>query len=370
MTNLGSVPRRDFLALFAAASVVRAQTPRSIQLDSVRADVLAYCEAVRDKEGPYGCYRGGIGQRPDLYASCDVAEIRAIMGENLQSTLPEQHRRQWIGHINSYVENRPDRPADGSYFDSHGHSALHANGMVISAFGVLEGRQVQPVRLYGEFSTPEKVAAWLEKIDWSKQWQSSHLFWGGMIPFSFSRSCAPGWKDVVFKWLNANLDPKTGWWRRGTPHADRHQPLGGSVHILPMYQHHRQPFPYPERVIDSVLALQLGNGRWLETPDVHVMNYLELDALYAFEYMRSLVPAYRRSDIAKSVERYVNLVVKYYNDRKAELFTLHPHMVLAVAGTLGLLQRLAPEQVIGSNRWTDIFTDKRFYNTASVEVQG
>ena len=151
--------------------------------------------------------------------------------------------------------------------------------MVIGALGVLGGRQLQPVRLYDGFSTPEKAVPWLEAIDWKQQWRASHLFWGGMVPFSLSGKCSAEWSKTVLAWLNDNLDPQTGWWRRGVPPADRHQTLGGSVHILPLYQHHEYAFPYPERVIDSVLALQLENGRWLDTADVHVMSYLELDAL-------------------------------------------------------------------------------------------
>jgi hypothetical protein len=345
-----------------------AELSTPLRLDLVQADVMGYCEAVRDKQGPYGCYRGGAGARPDLYASCDVAEMRAIMGEGLNNSLSDPQRRQWIHHINSFVDRRPDRPADGGYFDTHGHSTLHANGMVLSALGTLGGRQALPVRLYDEFNRPENVVAWLEKIDWTNQWRASHLFWGGMIPFSLSRHCPPGWTDVVFSWLNANLDPRSGWWRRGTPHADRHQPLGGSVHILPLYQHHGRPFPYPERVIDSVLSLQLENGRWLDTADVHVMSYLELDALYALEYMRSLAPDYRRSDISRSAERYARLVTTYYQSSRTELFSLHPHLVLAAVGTFGLLQRLAPDRVVAKARWTDIFSDRRFYNTRAVEA--
>ena len=237
------------------------------------------------------------------------------------------------------------------------------------ALGALGGRQKLPVRLYDGFSTGEKAIAWLEKIDWSHQWQASHLLWGGAIPFSFSRHCPPGWHDQVFAWLNRNLDPQTGWWRRGTPHADRHQPLGGSAHILPLYQHHRRPFPYPERVIDSVLALQLENGRWLATKDIHVMGYLELDALYALDYMSSLTPNYRSTEIRVSVRRYARLVTQYYANKRAELFSLHPHLVLAAVGTFGLLPKLAPDEVIGNVKWTDIFNDPRFYRTQAVEVE-
>jgi hypothetical protein len=146
-----------------------------------------------------------------------------------------------------------------------------------------------------------------------------------------------------------SLDPQTGWWRRGTPHADRHQPLGGSVHILPLYQRHRRPFPYRERVIDSVLALQLENGRWLAAKDIHVMGYLELDALYALDYMRTLAPNYRSTEIRASVRSYVRLVAQYYANKRTELLSLHPHPLLAAVGTFGLLQKLAPDEVIGTS---------------------
>lgn len=360
--------RRRFCGILGAAPALGAITPRALRLEAVQSDMLGYGERLADKEGPYGCYRAGVHRRPDLYASCDIAWMRPIMGEDLRQSLSETQRREWIGHINSFVDRRAGGPDDGSYFDTHGHSTLHANGMVIGALAVIGGRQAAPVRLYDEFSTPEKATAWLERIDWKNQWRASHLLWGGLLAYSRSSRCRAGWLDTVFSWLDANLDPRTGWWRRGVEPADRHQTLGGSVHILPMYQHHGHRFPYPERVIDSVLALQLENGRWLQTADIHVMSYLELDALYALEYMRSLVPEYRRPDIRSAIERYFRLVSKYYGERRTELFNLHPHNVLAAVGTFGLLQRLAPDLLTGKVQWTDIFSDARFYNTSGVEA--
>ena len=50
-----------------------------------------------------------------------------------------------------------------------------------------------------------------------------------------------------------------------------------------MYEHHGRDFPQPERLIDSVVELQLPNGRWLDRPGPHAMHYLELDALYALK---------------------------------------------------------------------------------------
>lgn len=335
-----------------------------VDLNRVREHLLQYSERLLDRDGPYGCYRTPNGGKPDLYATCDIALMRAIMGEDL-TALPKDKREQWIAYINSFINQTAK---DGRYTDTYGHSALHANGMVISALGALGGRQPLPVRLYDAFDTVNSIESWLEQIDWVNQWQASHLFWGGMIAFSFSSRCRTEWLDAVIAWLDRNLDPATGWWRVGVPHADRHQPLGGSVHILPIYQHHGYAFPYPEKVIDSVLGMQLPAGRWLNGSSVHVVSYLELDALYALSFMRQLAPAYRKDEIQRSVSRYADLVERYYEEQREGLYQFHPHPLLAVIGTLGLLQQFEPERFRDDRMWTDIFNDPRFYRTSDVEI--
>ena len=342
--------------------------PNPFQLAAVREDVYRFIESRQDRDGVYGAYRASPRGRTDLYSSCDMAWIRAILGEDLLA-LPPGQRQEWHAHINGFSNQHYGQPTDGSYFDRFGSSKLHANGMVIGALAVLGGRQKHPVKLYADFDSEEKVGVWLENIDWKMQWSGSHQFWGGMHCYSFSSRCTPAWRERVFQWLDQNVDEKTGWWRKGVPHFDRHQPLGGSVHIVPVYEHHARRFPYPERVVDSVLALQLPNGRWHDYPgSKHVMGYLELDALYALLVMQRWAPGYRKEDIRRGVEKYGGLVADYYATSQAELYQQHPHQVLAAVGAFGLLQQLAPERFVDSVRWTDIFTDARFYNTAAVEV--
>jgi hypothetical protein len=345
-------------------------------LPPVRQWVLARCEALRDADGPYGAYRGGPGRRTDLYASADVALIRAIMGEDLRATLDEHRRRQWIEHINSFARESWAEPElrDGSYVDTLGHSHLHANGMVIGALGALGGRQPHPVRLYQPFDTPRKAVAWLDgSMDWRMQWPGSHRLWGGLLCFSLSSACDDGWRDAVFAWLDRNLDPATGWWRRGVPHGDRHQALGGSVHILPIYQLHGRRFPLPERVVDSVLALQLPEGHWnqgMATGGGHPVGYLELDALYAYAFARGLAPDHRADEVAASVARYADALVGAWSRlRDREAARWHPHQLLALVGTLGLLNRLAPERFPDDRAWTDIFSDPALYRVREVEAQ-
>ncbi|HVU25690.1 MAG TPA: hypothetical protein VHE13_16285 [Opitutus sp.] len=344
---------------------------RPFALARVRADVLEYCERLRDRDGRCGAYRMAPRARCDLYASCDVAIMRTIMGEDLRTTVAVADRMEWSDHINSFARHDFGTAGDGSYGDTMGHSPLHANGMVIGALGVLGGWQAHPVRLYDDFAAPGRVGPWLESLDWRCAWRASHLFWGGVHCFSCSVQATLAWLEATFAWLNANLDPRTGWWRAGTAFADRHQGLGGAAHLLPLYEHHGWEFPLPERVIDSVLALQQPRGSWLEPRNAdehrHVMHYLELDALYALVLMRRFAPGYRRADIAAAAARYGALVGDYYARHAKELFALHPHLVLAAVGVFGGLQRLLPEMFVDDVGWTDIFSDRRFYRTCAVE---
>ncbi len=334
----------------------------TLALSEVREQVNDHFRSLLIKGSPYGAY---AADATDLYASCDVAIARHIMGESLTKTLSASRCREWIAYINTYQQ-----PADGSYTERYNHSKLHANGMTIGALGVLGGRQKYPVQLYEAFDTVEKVGPWLEQINWAQQWGASHLFWGGIHCYSLSRECDPAWLAYVFQWLDDNLDEQTGWWREGTVYTDRHQPLGGSVHILPLYQHHGRTFPYPERIIDSVLALQLPNGRWLNRAKDRdqIMHYLELDALYALRYLGTLAPGYRENDVMKAVNRYADLVHTYWNQPSPTWPKLHPHRILSMVGTFGLLQKLLPDRFTDQVAWTDIFSDIQLYNTAAVEA--
>jgi hypothetical protein len=327
-------------------------------LSRIRSEASAYAETLRVPSGAAGIYRTPQSPEADMYASCDMAIMRTIMGEDLRTTLTADQRNDWIAHVNSFAL------PDGNYQRYTHLSFEHANGMVIGALGVLGGRQKHPVQLYNAFDTPGKVESWLERIDWREQWSGAHLFWGGMHCFSMSSRCTEAWRRAVFDWLDAELDPQTGWWRKGVPHAPRVQalqPLGGGAHIWPVYQHHHRRFPFPERVIDSILALQKSDGSWLGYG-----NYMELDALYGLAYMSSLAPQYRREDILAAAHRHGRGLVRAWPDFLAG----HPdlHWLLGAVGGFGLLNQLLPGVYHDERPWTDIFSDKRLYQTAKVET--
>lgn len=334
-------------------------------LGAIRATLNAHLDSLRAPNAPYGHYQMKQGGRVELYAATDAAISRTVMGENLQQSLSPADRQAWISHINSFAQ------PDGTYTDlpeSAGlwHSPEHRNGMVIGALGPLGGRQPRPVSLYDRFDTAAKIGPWLESVNWCQFWTGSHVFWGGMHCFSLSARCTQAWQAAAFAWLDANLDPVSGWWRKGVLHdgnAERQEleGLGGGCHIWPIYQHLGRAFPCPTQVIDSILNMQKPDGSWL-----NFGNYMELDALYGLKYMGSLAPQHRRGDIAQAVERHGRLVA----ERWPAFLAGNPnqHMILALCGAFGLLQQHAPDTWRDSNTWSDIFSDPKLYQTRAVET--
>ncbi len=326
-----------------------------MELQNVQREVLAYAETLRVKNKPYGCYRSAPDKETTFYASCDVAIMRTVMGEDLQKSLTARQRKEWIETLNGYAQT------DGSYQRYTHHSYLHANGMVIGALGVLGGKQKHPIKLYNDFNTVAKIVPWLEnKVDWKGQWSGSHLFWGGMHCFSLSKKCTDAWRAKAFDWLDAHLDPQTGWWHKDVPTTEVER-LGGACHIWPIYQHNHRTFPYPRQVIDRLLKMQRRDGSW----HGHYPSYLEMDALYGLAYMTSLAPKHREIEIRKAVEKHARYTQKGYAPFMAQKMDLHN--TLSVVSRFGLLNQLLPKAFPTPTPWTDIFSDIRLYQTGKVE---
>lgn len=349
-------PLTAFLIIATISLSTTALGQEKLNLGDARKEVLDYLETLLVPGKPYGCYRLNPGGEADIYATCDVVMIRTLMGEDLTKTLTTDQRQQWIDYINSFAQE------NGEYKGGR-HSKEHRNGMVVAALGPLGGKQKYPVKFYEEYNTPAEITQWLEKFDWKNQWTESHLFWGGMMAYSMSKQATKKWRKEVFKWLNTNLDPNTGQWRKGVKSSNKYQWIGGGAHIWPIYQLLNKPFPYPKQAIDGILEIQQKDGSWIS----RWPNYLDLDALYGLTFMTSYASDYRRPDIAKAVTLQGNHAIKTWKGF-VKAVPVDTHRLLAAVSILGLLQQLDPERFPDTVKWTDIFSDARFYKTRQVEI--
>ncbi len=128
-----------------------------------------------------------------------------------------------------------------------------------------------------------------------------------------------------------------------------------------MYEHNGHRFPYPERVIDSILGMQKQDGSWMRFG-----GYMDLDALYGLKFMSTLSPEYRHAEVLNAARRQgKGLVERWAAFREAKPDI---HQLLAAVGGFGLLQQLLPETYVDDAKWTDIFSDPALYRVKEVEV--
>ena len=330
-----------------------------LDLGQIRRHMDAYAQAHLDRDGRYGSYRKLPRERCDLYASTDMAIARTIMGEDLRA-LPQEQRAEWIARTSiertGAIPIRSGTPPCTPTAWSSARWAHWAAGKSIPAGSTTISA--------GPNRSPRGWSASIGCANGPPPTGS-----GGMLCYSFSKSCTQEWKDAVRQWLLDNSDEATGYWRKGVVPGDRHQALGGFVHIVPIFEHQGWAHPYLERAVDSVLALQLPDGPWFSGKAVFCATYLDLDALYVLAYAQRTMPDYRGTDIRLACRRYLSAILRDYASHGDALYGQHPHHILAAVGVFGLLQQLLPDMVRDDRAWTDIFSDRRFYQTEAVECE-
>lgn len=336
---------------------VSGQEKQVFFLPEAREQILIYVESLLPENAKTGHYKIKPAGQQDIYACIDAAIIYEIVGINLKQEFTGEERNEWIRHINSFANK------DGTY-NGNRSSFYHRNSNVIAALALLGGKQKNRVSLYKDLDEVAEIAPWLEQVDWVKQWGASHAIKGGILCYSMSSRCTEEWKTEVFRWLDANLDPKSGYWRVGVLHHNKYQGVGGGSHIWPLYQHLEHTFPYPEKVIDEILKLQKPTGSFIDG-EKFTSSFFDLDALYGLWYMKSLTPDYRKLDIKKAADNLGNFWITNYKS----FLESDPdmHAVVALAGTFGLLQKMLPCRFYDEKQWSDIFSDIRFYRTDLVE---
>ncbi len=301
-------------------------------LEAVRDGVREWYRRLQAPDQPYGAYRLNPGIQPDLYASADVAWIRWMMDD--LDALSDAERREWIGFIQA--QQNPD----GSYRHLTRHIATHAFCHATGALNMLKGRQKFAPRFLDKYRDVDGIDRWLNGIDWQHPWGASHDIWGAGVPLACTDSTPQPWRDALFAWLDAQVDPKTGMWRRGVQYDRPLEALGGAFHIWPIYAALGRDLPYPERIIDSVLAMQWANGSFDGG-----FGYGNMDAVWVLAYLTKRC-SHRRSEVRRALERSLAGLMRAYAARHRRWLG-DAHSTESRVAALAILSTVLPDQIRG-----------------------
>jgi len=250
---------------------------------------------VQDVQGDFGLYANPVDY--DLYGMIDAAYVLYTVG-----LLPERTSRASRAEWARRILDCQDGDGWFSRRNLRGHSREHATAYAIGALRLLEVEpdedyvsQLKPLlAIKPLLSNRTQLERWLsvldfrlsprsilqKKLGWHYIWRGSHV--GGGIPAAVGMAGRvveawwPGevnvekWFGWYFDWLNTHASATTGYWQRAAWNLLYRKPtlidMAGAVHFFWLYDALRRPFPYPEAVVASTLALQRENGLYKSHP--------------------------------------------------------------------------------------------------------
>jgi hypothetical protein len=321
--------------------------PTAFDLDEVGQLVEQQLADLDSGEGP-GQYRWNPGDaEAQLYSSADVAWIRWIM--DATDELPADERAGWIAYLQSY-----QLETDGRYAGANVTDDLHALAHVTGALRMLGGGHRYPVTFIDDLLQPVAIGPWLDGRDWFYQWGSSCAIWGLGLAALSTESTSSEWRTAFFDWLDAELDPEIGAWRRGHDVNAPVDYVGGGFHLWTLYTLEGRPIPYPERVIDTVLAVQSADGDWSRS-----FGCGTLDGVWILAQLKD-ESDYRGHDVDVALRRSLHGMMELVD--RGIFHETASHGLLSRVATMALLQRALPGELASEHPWRDPWTNPSLFD--------
>jgi hypothetical protein len=228
------------------------------------------------------------GTRYQVRPQADAIEIADMLLGSAPPQLPAEQQIDWLRSLQDpktglLPEIEPDgtpgpAPSPGLNGLLEGGTSYHILS-VGYALDVLGSSFTHPIRTVSEAEPAElidfaNILPWQERA-WSAGSQLDGLGTALRWNLPAGETGRPGTVEALFGWMGLNADPQTGMW--GKPDgSDLLQVVNGFYRASRgTYAQFGQPLPYPERVVDTVLAHARGQ-RYVAPERQNACNILDI----------------------------------------------------------------------------------------------
>lgn len=220
--------------------------------------------------GEAGRYKSCIHGKETLYASCFAAMIYHYLGE--LDNFGDKYLFDWANYILSFQEKDmgyfvgPEISQGKLLSEAHTkeHLSEHLTAHVLPTVDILGFMPRNKLIFAEKYLDAHYLVRWLNERNWTKAWIEGNnlLFVGQFLLFFLEKQKIQEAKkslDILFEWLDKQIDPLTGLW--GTNgNCDIPSAMYGGYHQLLLYYYCCHEYRYSEKLIDIVLSLQHFDG--------------------------------------------------------------------------------------------------------------
>lgn len=187
-------------------------------------------------ENPYGC--------------ADAANLLYTLGR-----FPAPERESWVARLRALQD-----PATG-FFRETTHHEIHTTAHCLGALELFDALPAHPLAALAPLRAPGGIESFLDGLDWAgAPWTEAHRGAGAHAALVLAGEAGADFEDRYFGWLSAEVDPATGLLRAGrvdpSPAGGVFPHLAGTFHYLFNFEHARRPWPHPEALVDTCLAVR------------------------------------------------------------------------------------------------------------------
>jgi hypothetical protein len=280
----------------------------------------------------------------DLYGTADAAIILYTLGE-----LPTYGKEQqaWVEALQSFQDKT------SGLFPGAGHHAIHGTAFAISTLELLDAKPLHPITELHHLKQREELISFMDSLNWQNQpWSESQKGAGIYASLVLSDSVNAEWEDWYFNWLWEQADPVTGLWRKGmiveettgVRGAPLFHHLAGSFHYLFNLDYRKKTIRYPEKLVDTCLALYEDNQLPFSSEN---FSFYELDWLYSF--LSVMNQTEHRETECKAMVKTISQQFLQFIARMGELpdeeIYEDLHTLCGTVCALAIVQSVLPEEI-------------------------
>lgn len=248
-----------------------------------------------------GCYARYLSSREaNPYGCADAANILYTICDFPRNP---RERQSWIETLQGFQDEKTGLFAEGS------HHIYHTTAHCTAALELFDAMPRYPLTELKKYLDIRELSAMLDEIDWLHCGQGAHAGAGIYAALVITDTADERWREDYFRLFNQTCNPDCGMWveepAEQFPVWNR---MGDAFHYLFNYEHHHEPFPYPEQLIDSCLNMYRNGqmpekfGRWF--------HFVEMDWVYCLN-RASRQTKYRFDEIQETLVQFTAGYLEY-----------------------------------------------------------